>query len=97
MFKSNIKLSVTPADLVAVHPLPRRHRQSVSDSSDHPPPVLVKFLRPHLQADVIRARRKLVGTQIVIREDLTKLNQQLLMSVKGRQDVGQQKRQFPAS
>ena len=85
VFKSNLKLSVTPADLVAVHPLPRR--QGVSDSSDHPPPVLVKFVRPHLQADVIRARRKLVGTEIVIREDLTKLNQQLLMSVKGRQDV----------
>ena len=85
VFKSNLKLSVTPADLVAVHPLPRRHRQGVSDSSDHPPLVLVNCLRPHLQDDVIRL--KLAGTKIVIREDLTKLNQQLLMRVKGRQDV----------
>ena len=67
--KLNIELQDTDID--------RTHR--IGRASDKPRSILVKFTSYRARNILIKQRRKLKGSKILIHEDLTKSNQDLLM------------------
>lgn len=71
------KLDIELTDL----DIDRTHRVG-KPTGDSPRAILVKFVRHDIKSKVIKARRHLKGTKIVIKEDLTVQNQILLRSVK---------------
>ena len=76
-----LETEITPTDIDRAHRLgPKR-----TDGKERA--MIVKFTTYDARTRFIRARRKLKGSSIVIREDLTKANQELLLKVKGHQTV----------
>lgn len=75
--KLNIKLSPEDID--------RSHR--VGKSENNAPAIIVKFTRHDIKTQILRARRQLKGTRVIIREDLTKINQNLLKAAKANVKV----------
>ena len=80
LLRERLKLDINMGDIVAAHPLPAK-------SNNHIPPIIVKFLRPYNQEQVLRVRRNLKGSHIGITEDLTRRNIQLLNRVKSSDNV----------
>ena len=70
-------ITISPADIVAVHPLPKKRLNT--DTS--PPPIIVKFLRETTKMQIMYVRKNLKNRGTTIKEDLTRLNQQLLNRV----------------
>ena len=70
-------ITISPADIVAVHPLPKKRLNT--DTS--PPPIIVKFLRETTKMQIMYVRKNLKNRDTTIKEDLTRLNQQLLNRV----------------
>ncbi len=69
--------SIVPPDIAIAHPLPRpRHA-----AEDEPPPIYFRVANPHLRESILKNRKQLKGTGIAIRDDLTRLNAQLLNRV----------------
>lgn len=74
--KTKLDTNITPNDIDRAHRLgPKRN-----DGKERP--MIVKFTSYDARDRFIRARRKLKGSSIVVREDLTKANQELLFKVK---------------
>ena len=80
LLRERLKLDINMGDIVAAHPLSAK-------SNNHIPPIIVKFLRPFNQEQVLRVRRNLKGSHIGITEDLTRRNIQLLNRVKSSDNV----------
>ena len=80
LLRERLKLDINMGDIVAAHPLPAK-------SNNHIPPIIVKYLRPYNQEQVLRVRRNLKGSHIGITEDLTRRNIQLLNRVKSSDNV----------
>lgn len=74
-----LEIQLSPEDI------DRSHRVGKPDSDARA--IIVKFARHDTKAKVIRARRKLAGSPIVIREDLTKINHNLLKAAKDNDKV----------
>lgn len=71
MFNNNLEIQVKEYDIDIAHRLG-------PFKSDANRPNICKFLSRTLRTEVIRARRKLKGTRIIIKDDLTLKNQKLL-------------------
>lgn len=65
IFHQKLGLDLSKSDIC------RSHRVGATKNDKHPRPILVKFVRHDTKDDVIRARAKLAGKKIVLREDLT--------------------------
>lgn len=72
-------------DLWSERDVDRSHRVGIS-SNGRPRAILLKFLRHTDKEAVIRARRKLKGTGIVIREDLTKTRMDWIRALRNHLD-----------
>ena len=62
------------------------HRLQASDQGNRHRTVIVKFTRRTVKMEILRARRKLKGSSVVIAEDLTSTNMRLFHSM--REHVG---------
>lgn len=79
--KASLKLSdVSECDIDISHPLPSRDKHPAGQGtvSLRPPSIIVRFARRQVRDRVLRQRKLLKGTKVVITEDLTVLNSQLL-------------------
>ena len=79
LFDEKLGLKITAEEISRAHRVgkpakPPRDPRIVQK----PRPIILKFLRHDRKAEVIRERRKLKGTNIVIREDLTALRNGLV-------------------
>jgi hypothetical protein len=74
MLTSQLKMDVNVNDIDIAHRLGRYE-------IGKPRAVIVKFMRRRHKMETIQKRRALKGTRVVIREDLTPLNQKLLREV----------------
>lgn len=77
----NLGIDLSPADI------DRAHRLGPQRNDGKARQIIVKFTSYDARSRLIHARRKLKGTSIVIREDLTKQNQALLLEVKKNKHV----------
>ena len=78
---NKLGIKITELDLDDAHPLPTKTTSSTQRRNNGPPPpptMIVRFHRRDQRDAVIRARTALKGQGIVITEDLTKKNQELL-------------------
>ena len=69
--------TLTLKDFDMAHRLPNKEDKAVKNRK-----VIVKFVSRYVKEQVMRNKRKLAGTGVFINEDLTHLNQEVLMSVK---------------
>ncbi|KAB0790432.1 hypothetical protein PPYR_15194 [Photinus pyralis] len=72
--KQNLKLDLSVVDIDCAHRLP--------GVPNKPRPIIVKFVRRSTKILVSSNKKELKGTQYVIREDLTKIRQQLFKEIK---------------
>jgi len=63
--KERVKVEIKEADIDCCH------RLSGNNSSNFPRPVIVRFVRRDVKQEIYRNKKKLSGTKITIREDLT--------------------------
>jgi len=72
-----------------LHEIDRSHRvgKKTSEPGKKPRPIIVKFGTYRSRQKLMRVRRKLKGTGITIKEDLTRTNQTLLEQVSRAEDV----------
>ena len=78
----NIGVTLLPTDI------DRSHRVGKSSSPTGPPRgIIVKFVHYGKRSELIKNRRKLKGTKVVIKEDLTAQNQQLLRATNAHEKV----------
>lgn len=73
--KSKLGVNIDPSNI------DRSHRIG-KPTSTNPRPIIVKFTSYAARARFIKSRRQLKGTNVVVKEDLTKTNQQLLQESK---------------
>lgn len=74
VFKNKLDLNIAPEDVDTAH----RLGQFREDGNR---PIIVKFVSREVKHSVIKSRRKLKGSAIVIREDLTQKNARVLEAV----------------
>ena len=74
MCTEKLGVALTTNDIEACHRLraPRRN----GEGPPRPPPIIVMLNRRQKRDEVIKNRRELKGSRVVISEDLTRLNQQ---------------------
>ncbi len=74
---------------IDVHEIDRSHRvgKKPNEPGKKPRPIIVKFATYRSRQKLIRNRRKLKGTGITIKEDLTRSNQTLLEQVSRSEKV----------
>ena len=82
MMNSKLELPVSTSDIDIVYRLGKFR-------ADGNKPIICKFVSRETKASVLKARRKLKGSAVVVREDLTIKKLQLLESVSGRTEVRQ--------
>lgn len=80
MIKDKLEVPITIADVDIAH----RLGQFRTDGNR---PIIIKFISRELKDTVLRHRRKLKGTALVIREDLTTKNAKLLEKVSHHSNV----------
>lgn len=76
--------SIKPEDIEIAHTLPILNRP-VLDAASHSapiPPIIVRFLNRNIRDKVISQRKLLKGAGIIISEDLTTLNMELINRMK---------------
>ena len=83
MFKDKLGLSIQTADIEAAHILPSNKARQTED----PPNIIVQFTKRDSRNEVIQRRRQLKDTGIVILEDLTVQNVQLMNRVKNHSKI----------
>lgn len=71
----NLEVKIANTDIDVCHRLPSRNNQIK--------PIIVKFTRRTVKDQIYNAKRKLKGTRIVIREDLTRKRQDLVKMAAG--------------
>ena len=71
--KTKLKINITESDIDAAHKVGARHE-------NRPRGNIVRFYRRTIRKDivVIRARNALKGSRVTVREDLTRLNAELI-------------------
>lgn len=69
--------SVNLADIAIAHPLPK----PTHSSPDEPSPIYFRLSNLNLRQEILKKRKVLKGSGVAIRDDLTKLNVQLLNRV----------------
>lgn len=75
--KSKMGISVSSTDIDIAHRLPGREKDTHKDRD-----IIVKFQSRITKEKILRNRKQLKGTGVYVNEDLTKLNQLVLMCVK---------------
>ena len=74
MLKENDVCDLTIQDIDIAHRLPNKTGTNRK--------VIVKFVSRYVKTKVMKNKRKLSSTGVYINDDLTKINQEVLMSVK---------------
>ena len=77
LYKQRLKLDVPRGEICRAHRIGR-----VTNDPRRPRPIIVKLIRHNIESAVIRQRRELKGTRIVIREDLTAYSEVLSLGVR---------------
>ena len=72
--RNNLQVNIEQSDIDRSHRIGRSHERG------HPRDIIVKFTSYRVRDMVIKNRKKLKGTKIVIKEDLTRANHNLLRS-----------------
>lgn len=80
LINTKLELSLQQMDVDVAHRLGRFR-------TDGNRPIICKFVSRETKGKVIKARRKLKGSPVVIREDLTLKNAKLLETVTGRPEI----------
>ena len=75
LLSSKLGLRVEKEDIDIAHRIGKHHRGKIR-------PVIVRFIRRQTKSDVMRNAKLLKGSGIFLNEDLTKLNAEVLASVR---------------
>ena len=75
LLSSKLGLRVEKEDIDIAHRIGKHHREKIR-------PVIVRFIRRQTKSDVMRNAKLLKGSGIFLNEDLTKLNAEVLASVR---------------
>jgi len=80
MLKQELGIIITPHDIDTIHRTGRFR-------NDQPRAIILKFVRRNLKENVLREKRNLKGTGVVVVEDLTRQNLKLLKDVRDHPSV----------
>jgi hypothetical protein len=80
MLKDKLEIDIKPTEIDIAHRLGKYQEDGIR-------PIICKFVSRTLKKEVIGVRRKLKGSKVVIREDLTAKNAKLLETVSAREEV----------